>query len=109
MRYAERRLMHAALNVATPFGVIPAGQDELLEQLQEQIEATDTRQRKERQVSRATRRFIAGQPKRLVNLDAIAQPPGQPAWESSDEATFAKGLPRQFTNNWTTRYDVRRA
>lgn len=79
------------------------------ELLQERTEQAQARQRVRRVVSRNIRRFIAKQPKRLVNLDAIAQPPGQPAWDDAVGRPFslARSLPRAWSNDFTNRLAAR--
>lgn len=99
------KLLNARLPEATPDGVIEADHLELLQERHEEAVAYDRRRRAE---SRAIRRFVADQPKRLVNLDAILQRPGGPAWMAND-GRMVEGLPEEFTNHWTTRYDARRS
>jgi hypothetical protein len=86
----------------------PGDRTEMLEDLQLRLEEADCRDRTRRAESRGIRRFIASQPQRAVNLDGVAQPPGQPSW-SDDSGPFQNGLPRQFTNDWTNRYEAKRA
>lgn len=75
-----------------------------LEQLQECIEGGAQRDRILRAKSRSRRRFIAAQPKRLVELDAMAVP-GQ-AWAGPFHY-FADDLPRAWVCRWDTERQVR--
>jgi hypothetical protein len=74
-RLTESRQFYAALDVATPFGVVDAdAQHQELELLQERHEEASRRDRIRRAESRAVRRYIAEQPKRLVTVDKLTSP-----------------------------------
>jgi hypothetical protein len=91
-----------------PAPVQPASVEDIFDAIEERYAAAELKDKRRRAESRAMRRYVASQPKRLVNLDAIAQPPGQPAWERMG-GTFVNDLPHAFTNDWTNRYELRRA
>lgn len=93
------------LDQATPYGVVSPDNVSALEQLQEEHEAAMSRDRTRRAVSRAERRYIGEQPKRLVTLDKV-RGPGAPVLDLFD--TF-HDLPRQWVGSCATRELVRRA
>jgi len=104
-RLNETRAMCALLNLVTPLGVLEADQEELLEDLQERHLEAESRDRVRRAESRATRRYIEAQPKKVVTLDRVT-PPGAPYAIAGD---FTHGLPREWVGSQATRVLVRRA
>ena len=81
---------------------------ELYERLQEQHEASMASDRARRAESRAIRRHVASQPKRLVVLDNVF-PPGSQGWVEGC-GVFEGGLPREWVGSDTVnRLEARRA